>query len=276
MNNDILYAFLLTTLAGLSTSVGGIIGLLLGSLKKWQMALIMGFSAGVMLYISFIELLPLAVQQAGVLYGNLAFFIGIIFIAILDIMLPHEYKEEHRVFSHGNTESDHVKHQMRRGETTGRSKKSALLMKTGVLVAIGIGIHNVPEGLAVFSSTVAGNATLGLLVAIAVALHNIPEGIIVFEPIYEATGNKKKAFLAALFSGLAEPLGAVLGFTILLPFINPTVLSCLLAFAAGIMVYISLDELLPASYNYDKSHVTIIGIFLGMLVMTVSFILTIH
>ena len=109
--------------------------------------------------------------------------------------------------------------------------------------------------------------------AIAVALHNIPEGIIVFVPIHEATGDAKRAFLASLFSGLAEPLGALIGYAILIPFLNPAFLASLLAFSAGIMVYISLDELLPASREYGSAHLTMVGIGLGMLIMSLSFIL---
>ena len=150
------------------------------------------------------------------------------------------------------------------------------MFRAGILIALGITIHNVPEGLAVFSSVVAGSATLGLLVAIAVSLHNIPEGIIVFIPIHEATGDAKRAFLAALFSGLAEPIGALLGYTILAPFLNPTLSMSLLAFAAGIMVYISLDELLPASREYGSAHLTMIGVVLGMVIMTTIFLLLPH
>jgi ZIP family zinc transporter len=143
----------------------------------------------------------------------------------------------------------------------------------GILTALGIAIHNLPEGLAVFSSAVAGNVQLGILVAIAVALHNIPEGIIVFIPINEATGNAKMAFLASMSSGLAEPLGALIGYAILAPFLSPAVMASMLAFAAGIMVYISLDELLPASREYGSAHLTMVGIGFGMLIMALSFIL---
>jgi ZIP family zinc transporter len=270
-------ALLITALAGCSTPIGGALAWLLGKPKNWQLALILGFSAGVMLYISFLELLPLAIDKAGPLIGNLAFFIGIIFIAILDIVVPHEYKEEHKAFSHElNVEEHHVKHRIDEKFQSGKKNRRSMMFHAGILTALGIAIHNFPEGLAVFSSVVAGDITLGLLVAIAVALHNIPEGIIVYIPIHEATGDARRAFLASLFSGLAEPLGALIGYTILAPFMNPTLLASLLAFAAGIMVYISLDELLPASHQYGSAHLTMIGIGFGMLIMAGSFILTIH
>ena len=270
MEANFSFALLLTTLAGCSTAIGGVIAWLIGKPKDWQLALILGFSAGVMIYVSFMELLPVAIGKAGSLVGYLGFFVGIIFIAILDIAIPHEYKEEHTVITHeGGSEKRRYHHRL-------RENRRSLMLHTGILTALGITIHNVPEGLAVFSSAVAGDTTLGILVAAAVALHNIPEGVIVFIPINEATGNSKRAFLTSLFSGLAEPVGALLGYAILAPFISPKLLASLLAFAAGIMIYISLDELLPASREYGSAHLTMVGIGFGMLIMAMSFILIVH
>jgi ZIP family zinc transporter len=277
METSASFALLLSALAGCATAIGGGIAWLIGKPKNWQLALILGFSAGVMIYISFLELLPLAIDKAGPLIGTIAFFVGIIFIAIVDIVIPHEYKEEHRAFAH---ESDVARHQVRHrfGERFqhGRKDRRSIMFHMGILTALGIAIHNFPEGLAVFSSAIAGNVSLGVLVAIAVALHNIPEGIIVFIPINEATENGKLAFWASTFSGLAEPVGALLGYAILAPFLSPAVMAGMLAFAAGIMVYISLDELLPASREYGSAHLTMVGIGFGMLVMALSFMLTIH
>ena len=271
------FALLLTALAGCATAIGGGIAWLIGKPKNWQLALILGFSAGVMIYISFMELLPLAIHEAGPLIGVIAFFIGIIFIAILDIVIPHEYKEEHKALAHeSDAERHQVRHRIDEKFQPGNKDRRSIMFHMGMLTALGIAIHNFPEGLAVFSSAVAGNVSLGVLVAIAVALHNIPEGIIVFIPIHEATGNGKMAFLASLFSGLAEPLGALIGYAILLPFLSPALLASLLAFAAGIMIYISLDELLPASHEYGSAHLTMIGIGFGMLIMALSFILLAH
>ena len=144
------------------------------------------------------------------------------------------------------------------------------LMRTGIFTALGIAIHNIPEGLAVFSGVSSGNASLGLLVAVAIGLHNIPEGIAVSVPIKEATGNSRMAFLLSFASGLAEPLGALLGYLIFSPFLTPSFTAGLLAFAAGIMIYISLDELIPAAHQYGTAHWVILGIGLGMAVMAVS------
>jgi ZIP family zinc transporter len=274
METNVSFALLLTLLAGCATAIGGGIAWLIGKPKNWLLALILGFSAGVMIYISFMELLPLAIQEAGLLIGVVAFFIGIIFIAVLDIAVPHEYKEEHIALAHEPIAAKHqFRHRIRRRFQRGKTGRQSIMYHMGILTALGIAIHNLPEGLAVFSSAVAGNVQLGILVAIAVALHNIPEGIIVFIPINEATGNAKMAFLASMSSGLAEPLGALLGYLILAPFLSPAVLASMLGFAAGIMVYISLDELLPASREYGSAHLTMVGIGVGMLIMALSFIL---
>jgi ZIP family zinc transporter len=144
------------------------------------------------------------------------------------------------------------------------------LKQTGVLTAIGIAIHNFPEGLVVFSSAITGNLAFGILVAIAIAVHNIPEGISVSVPIAEATGNRKRAFLYSFAAGLAEPVGALIGYAILFPFLTPTLVYSMLAFAAGIMVYISLDELLPTAHMYGKEHFVILGVIGGMVVMATS------
>ncbi len=143
-------------------------------------------------------------------------------------------------------------------------------MHAGMLTAIGIAIHNFPEGLAVFSSGITGDRTFGFLVAIAIALHNIPEGISVSIPIWEATGSRNRAFLYSFAAGLAEPIGAAIGYAFLFNFLTPTVIYSLLAFAAGIMVYISLDELLPTAHLYGKEHLVIIGVIAGMVIMALS------
>jgi ZIP family zinc transporter len=143
-------------------------------------------------------------------------------------------------------------------------------MHAGMLTAIGIAIHNFPEGLAVFSSGITGDRSFGILVAIAIALHNIPEGVSVSIPIWEATGSRKRAFLYSFAAGLAEPVGALIGYAVLFNFLTPTLIYSLLAFAAGIMVYISLDELLPIAHSYGKEHLVIIGVIAGMVVMALS------
>ena len=142
----------------------------------------------------------------------------------------------------------------------------------GLLTALAIGIHNFPEGLATFTAAL-DDATLGVAIAVAIAIHNIPEGIAVSVPIYQATGNRKKAFYLSFLSGLAEPVGALIGYLILMPFISPGVLGAVFAIVAGIMVFISLDELLPAAREWGEHHISIYGVISGMAIMALSLIL---
>jgi ZIP family zinc transporter len=267
--SDIAFGFLISTLAGLSTGIGSAIAYFIRKPGPKIMSFILGFSAGVMLYVSFGELLHQSFDKVGFGIGNIGFFAGIAFIAILDIFIPHEYKEEHIIMpAVGTTEADSLPRRFR--HQGGRRLYRSTLMRAGLLTAIGIAIHNFPEGLATFSSGITGDRTFGFLVATAIALHNIPEGVSVSIPIWQATGSRKRAFWYSFLSGLAEPLGAVIGYTILFNFLTPTLIYSLLAFAAGIMVYISLDELLPTAHLYGKEHLVIIGVISGMVLMALS------
>lgn len=276
METSVGRALLLSLLAGMSTGVGSLISYFMPRPKPWHLSLFLGFSGGVMLYVSFAELLHHSILQVGFLRANLAFFIGIIFIALIDILIPHEYKREKVKDSHS-----HIVNRLIPVSAPGtdlsltkRVKRSrpasSVLFRTGMLTAIGITIHNFPEGLAVFSSGITGDTTFGIMVAVAIALHNIPEGISVAIPILESTGSRNKAFLYSFASGLAEPLGALMGYAVLMPFLTPTFIYTLIAFAAGIMVFISIDELLPAAHMYGNEHVVIVGTVAGMLLMAVS------
>jgi ZIP family zinc transporter len=267
VSNDIAFGFIITVLAGLSTGIGSAIAYFMRKPSPKTMSLILGFSAGVMLYISFAELLHQSFEKVGFGTGNLGFFTGIAFIAILDILIPHEYKEERIDLPLYVPAEDNSSHHGHRQQHTGHHSR---LIRVGMLTAIGIAIHNLPEGLAVFSSAITGDRSFGLLVAVAIALHNIPEGVSVSIPVWEATGSRNKAFLFSFIAGLAEPLGAVIGYAILFNFLTPTLIYSLLAFAAGIMVYISLDELLPTAHLYGKEHLVIIGVISGMVIMALS------
>jgi len=233
----------------------------------------MGFSAGVMVYISFAELLKTAVDEVGFATANLGFFAGIVFIGIVDMFVPHEYEEERVEKTHPSIISRNKSGQGKEVEPLSSSThgQSSVLMRAGLFTALGIAIHNFPEGLVTFGSAVTGDVALGL--AVAIAIHNIPEGIAVSVPIFYATGSRRRAFLTSFSSGLAEPVGALIGYAILLPFLTPTLLSTLLAFVAGIMVHISLDELLPLAHRYGQEHLVIIGVGVGMLVMAASLFL---
>jgi ZIP family zinc transporter len=247
MTDTILVAFLFSLIAGLSTGLGSLAVFFIKDFKHVYLSLLMGFSAGVMIQISFVELLFTAVEETGFLTANIAFFLGIAAIAAIDFLIPHEYKEE---------------------KLTEEEKKDRRLMKAGLLVSTGIFIHNFPEGIVTLFGAMK-DIQLGLILLIAVALHNIPEGISVAVPIYYATKNRKKAFLWSLLSGIAEPIGAAIGFFVLFPFISTFMLSMALAFVAGIMVFISFDELLPLSLSHGEAHLAIASLFMGMLTMTV-------
>jgi ZIP family zinc transporter len=272
MPNNVSFALLLALLAGLSTGIGSLIAYFIRKPKDWQLSLILGFSAGVMVYISFAELLHVAVGKIGFVNANLGFFIGIAFIAILDILVPHEYKQERVGNSRSSFDGRNKTGQGSDVRPTGSLtvEQRSNLRRAGMLLALGIAIHNFPEGLAVFSGAVTGDRTFGILIAVAIALHNIPEGISVSVPISEATGNRRRAFLYSFLAGLAEPVGAIIGYGIFFAFLTPSLIYGLLAFSAGIMVYISLDEILPTAHLYGKQHFVILGVLAGMLIMAIS------
>lgn len=268
MDVNLPYALLLTTLAGMSTGIGSVIAWFIKKPNYAWLAVMLGFSAGVMVYVSFAELLKTSVDDIGFGMANLVFFGGILFIGVIDMLVPHNYEEEFigdSVFV--NTPHD------QRGlvpETGSGSRDKSILKRAGLFTALGIAIHNFPEGLVTFSAAATGDIALGTAIAVAIAIHNVPEGIAVSMPIYYATGSRKQAFLYSFGSGLAEPVGALVGFLLLRPFLTEAMLSGMLAFVAGIMVYISLDELLPLAHKYGREHLVIIGSVLGMAVMAVS------
>ena len=247
MHPLILPGLLLSLLAGISTTIGGAIAFLIKKPTSKILSFTLGFSAGVMITISFLELLKRAIEDVGFVYANIAFFLGIIFILLVDVSIPHEYIAE-KIKS-----------------------KNVNLMKIGIFTALGIAIHNFPEGFAVLASSLY-SMKMGTLMAIAIAIHNIPEGISVSIPIFYATGDRKKAFFYSFLSGIFEPIGAVIGAFFLLPFLTPQLISSTLAFVAGIMVYISFDELLPAAHKYGEAHIATGGIISGMLVMVLTLI----
>jgi len=238
---------LLTFIAGLSTGLGSLISFFVKDFKRSYLHFSMGLSAGVMVYVSFMELLPRSVEGLGFFHANMFFFGGVLFIMLIDFLIPHEYIEE---------------------RLDGDDAESGL-MSVGLFTALGIAIHNFPEGLAVFMSSLS-DVSLGVPLAFAIALHNIPEGIAVAMPIYYATKSRSKAFWYSFFSGVVEPLGAVFGALLLLPYLTEEVLYYSLAFVAGVMVFISFDELLPLSLREDKGHITVLGVYAGMVLMYAS------
>jgi len=249
MNQTIIIPLLLTLLAGLSTVLGGFIFLHHTFCKRKFIGFFLGLSAGVMIYLSFLELLPYSIKNIGFLIANILFFLGIVLMALIDFLIPHHYLEERICRRHSIIDRQ--------------------LLSTGIVVTLGLIIHNFPEGMAVFLSSFT-NIKLGILLALAIAIHNIPEGIAVAAPIFHATQDRIKAIKYAFISGMAEPFGAIIAYLILKPYLSENFLSYIFAPVAGIMVYISFDELLPASFRDDHGHHAIIGIITGMIIVSLS------
>ncbi len=256
MEQSILTAFTLSFLAGAATAVGGALAFVIKRENLSVLSLGLGFSAGVMIYVSFMEILPQATQALGLLFGEKPgawaatglFFAGIVLAWLIDTLLPSHHVEQHTL------------------------DQSAKLKHLGLFTALALAIHNFPEGLATFMASMQ-DATLGVSIAVAVAIHNIPEGIAVALPVFHATGNRKQAFWYSAGSGMAEPVGAVLGFFLLKSVLQETAFGVLFGLIAGIMVYIALDELLPTAHEYGDGHKVIWGVVSGMMVMAVSLLL---
>lgn len=264
MEKQILIPFLLTLAAGLATGIGSAIAFFVRRTNRRLLAFALGLSGGVMVYVSFVELFANARgmleeiygPQTGSFYTALSFFGGVLLSGVIDRLVP-------------SVENPHEAHS---AEEMDRRPEDAKLMRMGMLTALAIAIHNFPEGIATFT-TAYENTALGVAIAVAVAIHNIPEGVAVSIPIYYATGNRAKAFWLSFLSGMAEPVGALLAWAILMPVLTPTLTACVLAAVAGIMVFISLDELLPAAREYGEEHLAIYGVVMGMAVMAASLIL---
>ncbi|AQM59226.1 zinc transporter ZupT [Clostridium baratii] len=264
--NNVMVAFILTLIAGLATGIGSLIAFFAKKTNKKFLCISLGFSAGVMIYVSMVEMFQQAkdslVAEMGMKTGSLvtviSFFAGIAIIAIIDKLVPSA-ENPHEVRTMDDIENN-------------KFIEDKKLLRTGMFTALVIAIHNFPEGLATFVSAL-GDASIAIPITIAIAIHNIPEGISVSVPIYYATGDKKKAFLYSFFSGMSEPIGAVIGYVLLRNILNDITLGVLLAGVAGIMVFISIDELLPTARKYGEHHLSIYGLIAGMLVMAISLLL---
>ena len=264
---NVIIAFGLTLIAGLATGIGSLLTFFTKKTNTKFLAFALGFSAGVMLYVSMIEIFVEAQdtlvgalgKTAGSWVNVAAFFGGMFLIGLIDRLVPSEENP------HDFTKVDDIPNPK---EKIQENK----LMRMGTLTALAIAIHNFPEGLATFTSAIK-DPSLGIAITIAIAIHNIPEGIAVSVPIYYATGSRKKAFLYSFLSGLSEPVGALVGYLILMPILNDTVMGVIFGMVAGIMVYISLDELLPSAREYGEHHLAIYGTVSGMILMAVSLLL---
>lgn len=266
MDNAVLLAFLVTLGAGLATGIGSTIAFFAKTTNKSFFAVSMGFSAGVMIYLSFAEILPKAtgyigsevdpVEASALAAGSL--IAGMVLMAIIDAFVPSGANP------HENTSVELLE--------SPEHREQKRLMQIGVFVALAIAIHNFPEGLATFL-LVLDDPQLGIALAIAVAMHNIPEGIAVSVPVYYATKSRLKAFRLSFLSGLAEPAGAVIGYLLLAQYLSDFVLGIIFAMVAGVMVFLAIDTLLPTAKNSSRGHLTVYGVMAGMSVMALSLVL---
>ncbi|WP_042354050.1 zinc transporter ZupT [Bacillus rubiinfantis] len=265
MAENVLLALGLTLLAGLATGIGSLLAFFTSHTNTKFLSVTLGFSAGVMIYVSMIEIFVKAkqalVHSLGTVPGSWltvgGFFAGMLLIASIDKFIPKQTNP----------------HELRTVEDmSAPNEKQPDLLKMGMFTALAIGIHNFPEGIATFTSALQ-DPKLGIAIAVAIAIHNIPEGIAVSVPVYFATGDKKRAFKLSFLSGLSEPIGALAAYLFLMPFLNEVMFGIIFAAVAGIMVFISLDELLPAAKRYDEAHLSIYGLMAGMALMAISLLL---
>ena len=250
-------ALLLALGAGLSTLIGSLLGLVMKNPGPKFVSFTVGFSAGIMIFISFGEFLSGAITTEGVGYlkAHIAFFSGMAGYFFIDLLVPHDYLGQH-----DHPQGQHDLH----GLDTPHAME-----RTGILVALGLSIHNIPEGMAIFVAGVR-DIRLGFAVATAIAVHNIPLGLAISAPIYNATGSRKRAFLWSFFSGLSGIIGACIAAVVLMPFLSDTVMGFVFAVVGGIMVVIAIDELVPAAKELSSEHTPIVGVMAGMIVTMIT------
>ena len=260
LEHNVAFSLSLTVFAGLATVIGSILAVFTRQTNTKILSFSLGFSAGVMIYVSMIEIFAKAkaylILATNDLYGNIiavvSFFAGVMFIGIIDLVVP-------------SAEGDI-------GNLTSKNQNHLKLKRMGIMTALAIGIHNFPEGLATFTSALK-DPHLGIAIAVAIAIHNIPEGIATAIPIYFSTGSKKQAFTLSFISGMTEPIGAIIGYLLLKPIFNDILFGILFGFVAGIMVFISIEELLPMAREYEKNRMCISGFIIGMMIIAASLLL---
>ena len=262
---NVMLAFLLTLVAGLSTGLGSLIAFFAKKTNKKFLSVSLGFSAGVMIYVSLVEIFQKAKislsgelgERMGAWTTVFAFFGGIFLIALIDKLIPEDENPHEAKTVLADSEEN---------------KESRNLLRMGAFTALAIAIHNLPEGLATFVSAMQ-DPGIAIPIVAAIAIHHGPAGIAGSVPIYQATGSRKKAFLYSFLSGFAEPVGALVGWLLLMPIMNDVIYGVIFAGVAGIMIFISVDELLPAAREYGENHLSIYGLVGGMAVMAVSLLL---
>ena len=254
-------AMLITLFAGLATAIGGGIAFIVKKDNLKALSVGLGFSAGVMIFLSFTDILPEAGKLLAVNFPNKyewlvygGFIIGLVVAILIDYFIPDHIDTDEVL----NPDAP-CKHQHK-------------IKRAGLFTAVAICVHNFPEGMATFLTTTQ-NITLGISVGLAIAIHNIPEGIAVALPIYHVTGKKRYAMLYAALSGITEPIGAIVGLFLFSLFLPQIMIGMLMAAVAGIMIYLAFDTLLPLAREYGNWHLSMVGLVSGMLVIWVSLIL---
>lgn len=265
--SNVILSFGLTLVVGLSMGVGSLLSFFVKETNRKFLSLSLSFSAGIMIYVSFMAILPEGMElieshigEVGHFVALLGFFGGMFITAVLE-KLVHKYAGDYHDHHHGHDNHHH--------DHDERHEEGQHLSKLGVLSAVAIAIHNLPEGLAIFTAGLS-DITVALPIAAAVIIHNIPLSIAISVPIYYSSGSKKKAFLYSLLVGLCQPFGAIIGYLVLHRFFNNMLFGILFTMVAGIMVFVSLDELLPASQKYEDHHLSVYGAIAGMIVMAFS------
>lgn len=262
--SNVMLSFGLTLIVGLSMGAGSLLSFFVKDTNKRFLALSLSFSAGIMIYVSFMAILPEGMELLESTMGEMGHYIALIgffggmFITGLMEKLVHKYAGDYHGHHSGHHHGEHS-----------HGDEHEHLSKLGLMSAIAIAIHNLPEGLALFTAGLK-DISLALPIAAAVIIHNIPLSIAISVPIYYSSGSKRKAFMYTLLVGLCQPLGAIIGYALLSRFFNDTLFGFLFSLVAGIMIFVSLDELLPASQKYEDHHLSVYGAIAGMIVMAIS------
>ncbi|KAK6138349.1 hypothetical protein DH2020_027933 [Rehmannia glutinosa] len=262
MDSQVLVALALSLLGGLSTSIGALFVVINQTPNLKMLGLLQGFAAGLMLSISFLDLAHNAINSIGFLRGNLWFFGGVIFFAVVANFIPEPTIAP----------TPDVKNKKKNGDEGGKDtmkKHRRQVLFSGIITAIGISLHNFPEGMAVFLGSMKG-LRVGLNLALAIALHNIPEGVAVALPVYFATQSKWQAFKLATLSGLAEPLGVIIVAYLFPSSLSPDILEGLLGAVGGVMAFLTLHEMLPLAFDYAGQKQAVKAVFFGMAFMSAS------
>ena len=282
-------ALAITVGAGLATVLGSLMVIFARQTNTRLLAFGLAFSAGAMVYVSLVEIFvksTLALEKAagpkaGYAWATAFFFVGVILLVLLDRFVPNPHpgmaeddvRSRAQDIASGGPLAQQEAHSTHPGpDARASAADRKLVARVGLLAALAITAHNLPEGLATFFATL-DNPVIGAPLAFAIAIHNIPEGVSIAVPVYYATGSRTKAVLATVASGLAEPLGAIIGYVVLASYLTDFVFGAVFGVIAGAMVFLAMDELLPAARNYAKGHETVYGIVIGMAAMALSLVL---